>query len=148
MGTGQKVKLSELTEVTTLQGFKALGVNSNNQSVVVDLGKVEEAAEDCEEAASSANEAAEGAEKVNASISGTNLSVTNREGVTTTVNVKGADGRDGNDGQDGKDGNVLYPSMGFTSQGELYVEMPDSQEETNMSIDGDGYLCQNLPNLI
>lgn len=47
---------------------------------------------DCEAAVSAANAAATGAEKVNAVLSGNTLTVTNRNGVSTTTNVKGNPG--------------------------------------------------------
>lgn len=57
-------------------------------------------------AVSAANNAAAGAERVNASLSGTTLTVTNRSGVSTSVDTKGEPGGDG----------VGVPSGGSTGQ--------------------------------
>lgn len=50
---------------------------------------------DCAAAVNAANAAATGAEKVNAVLSGNTLTVTNRNGVSTTTNVKGDQGNPG-----------------------------------------------------
>jgi len=58
--------------------------------------------------------AVQGAENVNAQLNGTILTVTNRNGVSTSKNVRGQQGpagQDGKDGQDGADGVTYMPSV-------------------------------------
>lgn len=58
-----------------------------------------------------ANTAAEGAEKVNASVSGTNLTITNRNGQSTTINTKGDTGAKGDKGDKGDQGDVSLAQL-------------------------------------
>lgn len=54
----------------------------------------------------------------------------------------------GDKGEDGKDGNVMWPGTGVDEEGYLYAEVPDEEDETNLTIDEEsGYLCMEMPDL-
>ena len=67
---------------------------------------------------------------------------------TTFSFEKGEPGRDGVDGRDGHDGSFLFPTVRVDSAGFLVVDIPDSIEESGLSIDDDGYLCVRYPDIV
>ena len=71
-----------------------------------------------------------------------------RDGVDGTDGVDGIDGTDGRNGQDGVDGNLIWPTCRVDSSGYLVVDVPDGQGDCNLVIDEEGYLCQQLSDLV
>lgn len=74
----------------------------------------------------------------------------------TTVVKRGRKGDDGYtpikgvdyfDGKDGADGGILFPSTGIDEEGNLYIEVPNDEESTNLVIDEEGFLCVKMPDL-
>lgn len=80
-----KVKLSQLNEVLTLAGFKALGVNAANESKIVDLGLIREGVDqiilDTDAAKTAANNAAASANQTNANVQAAEVLRVNAENV-------------------------------------------------------------------
>ena len=54
----------------------------------------------------------------------------------------------GEPGRDGVDGNLIWPTCGVDSSGYLVVDVPDEQGDCNLIIDEEGYLCQQLSDLV
>lgn len=66
----------------------------------------------------------------------------------TAVDIrKWMKGDPGEPGKDGADGGILFPSTGIDEEGNLYIEVPDDEESTNLVIDEEGFLCVKMPDL-
>lgn len=82
-----------------------------------------------------------GAENVNAQLSGTILTVTNRNGVSTSSNVQGPQGEQGLQGEPGSDADVtaenIASALGYTPQAEL-VSGTNIKTINNQSLLGSG----------
>ena len=66
--------------------------------------------------------AVQGAENVNAQLNGTTLTVTNRQGVSTSVNTKGEQGEQGPVGPEGPQGQTGVSITGFVETGETETD--------------------------
>lgn len=82
-----------------------------------------------------------GAENVNAQLSGTILTVTNRNGVSTSSNVQGPQGEQGEQGEPGSDADVtaenIASALGYTPQ-EALVSGTNIKTINNQSLLGSG----------
>ena len=82
-----------------------------------------------------------GAENVNAELSGTILTVTNRDGVSTSKNVQGPQGIQGPQGEQGSDADVtaenIASALGYTPQAQL-VSGTNIKTINNQSLLGSG----------
>ena len=84
-----------------------------------------------------ANEqAVQGAENVNAELSGTTLTVTNRKGVSTSNNVQGPQGIQGPQGERGYTGDCIYPVFDVTAD----MHLVSDEGIDRMNINADGHL--------
>ena len=84
-----------------------------------------------------ANEqAVQGAENVNAELSGTTLTVTNRQGVSTSKNVQGPQGIQGPQGERGYTGDCIYPVFDVTAD----MHLVSDEGIDRMNINADGHL--------
>ncbi len=112
-------------------------VNAENARVEAEAARVSaetarEAAFD--EAIEEANTATEGAEKVNATLSGTNLTVTNRNGVSTTIDTKGEKGDKGDKGDKGEKGEQGEAGSSGSSEDTAYNHLASIGAYTGRSI--------------
>ena len=84
-----------------------------------------------------ANEqAVQGAENVNAELNGTTLTVTNRQGVSTSKNVQGPQGIQGEQGPRGYTGDCIYPVFDVTAD----MHLVSDEGIDRMNINSDGHL--------
>lgn len=89
-----------------------------------------------------AKEAAEGAEKVNATLEGTTIHVTDRDGNTKSADLKGAQG------DPGVSGSILYPTMRINAAGHLVGRIPEKSDlGGNLYINSAGHFCMKIPNV-
>ena len=88
--------------------------------------------------------AIEGAENVNAELDGNTLTVTNRDGVSRSVNTKGATGAtgaqgpqgiQGEQGPEGPSGGMLFPTMSFNPETGILTVRGLAQEVQRISYD-------------
>ena len=84
-------------------------------------------------------DATDGAEKVNAQLNGTILTVTNRNGESTSSNVQGPQGEQGPQGPQGPVGDTIYPVFDVTEDMHL-VSNPGIDY---MNVNSDGHLVVN-----
>lgn len=99
------------------------------------------------DATAQALEAASGAEKVNATISGTKLTVTDRTGASTTVDTKGEKGDTGAQGLPGAVVSCTSGEVGFyiDDDGHLVcVKSDDVADSFSLGTDGHLYLAREL----
>ena len=84
-----------------------------------------------------ANEqAVQDAENVNAELNGTTLTVTNRQGVSTSKNVQGPQGIQGPQGERGYTGDCIYPVFDVTND----MHLVSDEGIDRMNINADGHL--------
>ena len=81
-------------------------------------------------------QAVQGAENVNAELNGTTLTVTNRQGVSTSKNVQGPQGIQGPQGERGYTGDCIYPVFDVTND----MHLVSDEGIDRMNINADGHL--------